>query len=287
MLIIKNPLAVYKDFYIKMGIADFFVMPAAKTLAWEDVFPFLYLYGVFEGFRENGITKHLVIDEMQDYTPVQFAVLNEMFRCPKTILGDFGQVINPNHLHTLKDMRSLYKNAEFVMLNKSYRSTWEIIQFAKRICPNDLIEPVERHGEEPDVICCADRKEEIRQIKEEIHRFAAGQNVSMGILMRTNEEAERMAELLSEDCEVNRIAPESTAFVNGVSIASIQMSKGLEFDEVIVPDVAQDTYRTEKDRGLLYIACTRAMHRLTVMYAGERSKLLAGEGESLRRPEKL
>ena len=65
------------------------------------------------------------------------------------------------------------------------------------------------------------------------------------------------------------------------------MSKGLEFDEVIVPDVAQDTYRTEKDRGLLYIACTRAMHRLTVMYAGERSKLLAGEGESLRRPEKL
>ena len=70
-----------------MGIADFFVMPAAKTLAWEDVCPFLYLYGAFEGFRENGITKHLVIDEMQDYTPVQFAVLNEMFRCPKTILG--------------------------------------------------------------------------------------------------------------------------------------------------------------------------------------------------------
>lgn len=105
----------------------------------------------------------------------------------------------------------------------------------------------------------------------------------MGILMRTNEEAERMAELLSEDCEVNRIAPESTAFVKGVSIASIQMSKGLEFDEVIVPDVDQDTYRTEKDRGLLYIACTRAMHRLTIMYAGERSQLLAGEGESLRR----
>ena len=57
----------------------------------------------------------------------------------------------------------------------------------------------------------------------------------------------------------------------------------LEFDEVIVPDVDQDTYRTEKDRGLLYIACTRAMHRLTIMYAGERSQLLAGEGESLRR----
>lgn len=61
------------------------------------------------------------------------------------------------------------------------------------------------------------------------------------------------------------------------------MSKGLEFDEVIIPEVDRDTYRTENDRGLLYIACTRAMHRLTVMYAGESAKLLAGEGESLRR----
>ena len=77
--------------------------------------------------------------------------------------------------------------------------------------------------------------------------------------MCIRDRAERMAELLSEDCEVNRIAPESTAFVKGVSIASIQMSKGLEFDAVIVPDVDQDTYRTDKDRGLLYIACTRAM----------------------------
>lgn len=65
------------------------------------------------------MTKHLVIDEMQDYTPVQYAVLNEMFRCHKTILGDFGQRLNPDHLHTLKDIRRMYKSAEFVMLNKA------------------------------------------------------------------------------------------------------------------------------------------------------------------------
>ena len=76
--------------------------------------------------------KHLVIDEMQDYTPVQLAVLNMMYPCQKTILGDFGQVLNPCHLHTLDEIRMIYKDAEFVALNKSYRSTYEIMDFAKK-----------------------------------------------------------------------------------------------------------------------------------------------------------
>lgn len=274
MLAIKDPLSLYKDFYRKMGIPNLFDMPAPKTLEWEDVYPFLYLYGALEGFRENGITRHLVIDEMQDYTPVQFAVLNGMFRCPKTILGDFGQFINPNHLHTLKDIRTIYKDAEFVMLNKSYRSTWEIIRFAKRICPNDFLEPVERHGEEPGVVFCTDKEEEKKLLTEAVRRFEAGPNRSLGIILKTNEDAETMEALLAGVCKLHRIAPDSTSFTGGVSVTSIQMAKGLEFDEVILPDVDRETYRTEKDRGLLYIACTRAMHRLTLMYAGERSPLL-------------
>ncbi len=63
-----------------------FVMPARKTLEWADVYPFLYLHSAFEGLKESGITKHLVVDEMQDYTPVQYAALNRMFPCRKTIL---------------------------------------------------------------------------------------------------------------------------------------------------------------------------------------------------------
>ena len=106
--------------------------PEKKTLEWEDVFPFLYLMAAFEGIEENRFVKHLVIDEMQDYTPVQFAVLNMMYPCQKTILGDFGQVLNPCHLHSLDEIRRIYKDAEFVALNKSYRSTYEIMDFAKK-----------------------------------------------------------------------------------------------------------------------------------------------------------
>ena len=66
-----------------------FVMPEKKTLEWADVFPFLYIEAAFEGLKKSPITKHLVIGEMQDYTPIQYTVINMLFTCPKTILGDF------------------------------------------------------------------------------------------------------------------------------------------------------------------------------------------------------
>lgn len=132
MLIIKETFALYKDFYQYIDEKDMFVLPEKKTLEWEDVFPFLYLMAAFEGLEENRFVKHLVIDEMQDYTPIQFVVLNMMYPCQKTILGDFGQVLNPCHLHSLDEIRSIYKDAQFVALNKSYRSTYEIMDFAKK-----------------------------------------------------------------------------------------------------------------------------------------------------------
>jgi DNA helicase-2/ATP-dependent DNA helicase PcrA len=80
-------------------------MSSKKTLEWADVFPFLYLHAFYEGLQESSIIRHLVVDEMQDYTPIQYAVINLLFKCQKTILGDFGQFINPNHLYTLDDIR--------------------------------------------------------------------------------------------------------------------------------------------------------------------------------------
>ncbi|HEY8513794.1 MAG TPA: ATP-binding domain-containing protein, partial [Cyclobacteriaceae bacterium] len=63
-------------------------------------------------------------------------------------------------------------------------------------------------------------------------------------------------------------------FRDGVVITTVPLAKGLEFDEVIVPFASADNYGTEGDRRLLYIACTRAMHRLTVTHTGKRSPWL-------------
>lgn len=266
MLTFRSTLALYKDFYRKMGMSQMFVLPSKKTLEWSDVYPFLYLHASFEGLKVSRLTKHLVIDEMQDYTPIQYAVINLLFPCPKTILGDFGQILNPDHTHTLADLRTIYKNAEFAELNTSYRSTWEIMHFAKSILHHTKIQPVERHGEAPAVISCKTDEEELQHIRAAIHRFQKSGFATLGIILKTDRAAETLNQLLCSQYKTALISPKSTSFHNGISVTSVRMSKGLEFDEVILPHAGCETYASEYDRSLLYIACTRAMHKLTLLY---------------------
>ena len=211
---------------------------------------------------------------MQDYTPIQYAVINRLFPCPKTILGDFGQFINPNHLNTIEDLRRQYSEASLVELTKSYRSTYEIITFAKQIQQTARLEPIERHGPAPQMIPCEDTRDEIRKIKKAIKTFQESGYASMGIILKTNKKAAAVHKQLSRDHKIHLISPESTSFTNGISITSIQMSKGLEFDEVIILDADSETYKTQYDKGLLYIAATRAMHQLTILYTGSPSPYL-------------
>ncbi len=274
MLRIKTSLALYKDFYRQPGLAGLLSMPDSKTLEWADVFPFLYLHAAFAGLTENRGIKHLVIDEMQDYTPVQFAVLNLLFPCPKTILGDFGQRVHPDHRHTLRDIRRLYGGAVFVELNTSYRSTYEIVQFAARLQQAFPLEAVARHGEVPAVLPFAAPEEELAYLKKRMQSFQNGCFATLGIITKTNQEAERLFAALSGFTGITLLSPASRRFVNGVCVASVAMSKGLEFDAVIIPSADDTAYRTEYDRALLYIACTRAMHRLTLTYTGRRTALL-------------
>lgn len=269
MLKVKNTLSLYQAFYKEIQRPILFVMPAKKTLEWADVFPFLYLHAAFEGLTAHSVVRHVVVDEMQDYTPIQYAVINQLFNCQKTILGDFDQFINPNHLHTLDDMRQLFADAEYVELTKSYRSTYEIISFAKQIKQTGTIDAVERHGEAPTLVKCQDKEDEMSQIKNRMEAFTQSTYSSLGMITKTNREAKILYERLSPKYDVHLVSPESTRFINGISITSIQMSKGLEFDEVIIPSADKSTYHTEYDKSLLYIACTRAMHRLTLLYSGE------------------
>ena len=274
MLTIKNSLALYRDFYQWMGSPQMLVMPGKKILEWADVYPFLYLHSAYEGLQESRRIRHLVIDEMQDYTPVQYAVIKRLFPCPKTILGDYGQFINPFHQHTLTDLRQIFYGGKLVELTKSYRSTYEIITFAKKIQKTGRLEPMERHGEVPQVTACRDDAERLDRLRQKLKDFSESAYVSCGIIVKTGQAAKELHNLLTEQFEMQLISQESTRFMNGISVTSIQMSKGLEFDEVIVADAGDDVYHTEYDRSLLYIASTRAMHRLSMFYTGKPSRLL-------------
>lgn len=282
MLKIKNTFALYKYFYQWLGLPHLLVLPKKQTLEWSDVFPFLYLHKAFQGLKEIPSMTHLVIDEMQDYTPMQYAVINNLYSCKKTILGDFSQSINPNHLHTLTQLQEIYNDAYFVELKKSYRSTYEIITFAKSIGQVEKLEPIERHGDVPMLISCLNEQEEFEKIKTKLDNFLQSDNVSLGIILKTNSAAKEMYDILKEDYDVQHISMDSTHFANGISVTSVQMSKGLEFDEVVLPDVNEDGYYSKYDRGLLYIACTRAMHKLTLLYTGKPSHFLSPHIEKNR-----
>lgn len=275
MLKCKTTLQAYREFYKQIGQTKMYKPVQKGVLEWNDVFPFLYLQSYFTGVQQSHLIKHLVIDEMQDYTPIQYALLNRMFNCPKTILGDFGQSINPNCRYTLQELHEMYEGSQLMRLEKSYRSTYEIIHFAKNIAGADDFEAMERHGDKPELFAYETEREELEKIAEKVRDFHAGDYNALGILTRTNPEAQALYEKLTEiGADVNLIMPDSQSFHNGATVMSIQMSKGLEFDEVLVPNASSEEYHDDFDRNLLYVACTRAMHKLDLTCHGEPTELI-------------
>jgi DNA helicase II / ATP-dependent DNA helicase PcrA len=269
----NNAFELYKNFYSWLGKPELFRM-ASGVLEYADVFPLIYCVIRLEGVKPYDHVKHLLVDEMQDYTPVQYSVVSRLFNCKKTILGDVSQMVNPYSASTSDGMRQVFPQADFVKLLRSYRSTWEITAFAQRISNNPELIPMERHGQVPEVKGFDNNVEEAAEIKKLIAQFKNSGRQSLGIICKTYEQSESLyGELKS--LQVHLLSPDSTAFKEGIIITTAHLAKGLEFDEVIVPFASSRNYRTDVDRRMLYIACTRAMHQLTLTYSKEMSAFIA------------
>ncbi|WP_089334031.1 HelD family protein [Hymenobacter mucosus] len=267
-------LDLYRDFYRWIGKPGLFQIDHRMKLEYADVFALIYLRIRLEGSSTYDQVKHLLVDEMQDYTPVQYAVLSRLFLCRKTILGDVSQTVNPYSASSAETIERVFPQADVVRLDRSYRSTMEITAFAQRIRPNPNIIPLERHGQEPTVVRYTTREEELAAIKQLLVAFRNSANHSLGIICKTLQQAEDAYEAL-EAPGVHLLTEESTTFKEGVILTTAHLAKGLEFDEVIVPFVSTQNYKTEVDKSMLYVACTRAMHQLTLTYSGELTPFLS------------
>ena len=270
----NNTLDLYKDFFKYINKEELFNFKDNNKLENCDVFPYIYLKIFVDGIEGIDTIKHVVIDEMQDYTPVQYMVIKALYKCKKTILGDFGQCVNPYNSNSLSLLSDIFENSEIVKLNKSYRSTYEIIKFSEQILKQD-IEPIERHGELPTIIKCSTLEEELKQIESTIDNFNKSDYSTMGIICKTNIQAKQIYDKLKNKYEVNLLDIDSLEFKEGIIISTIHMSKGLEFDEIVIPMVDTNNYHSNYDRSLLYIACTRAMHKLTLTYQNEITEILS------------
>lgn len=273
MFKISNVFDLYKNFFTWLGKPELFNLSHGGTLEYADVFPLIYCKIRLEGVQTYDHVKHLLVDEMQDYTPIQYAVLSRLFHCKKTILGDVRQTVNPYSASTTETIERVFPQADTVKLLRSYRSTLEISNFAQRISHNPDLIAMERHGLPPAIKGLDSNAEEINEIRNHIAAFADSGHHSLGILCKTQQQAKFVFDELNAP-DIHLLTADSTSFSEGIVVTTIHLSKGLEFDEVIIPFASVRNYSTDVDRSMLYIACTRAMHQLLVTYTGNKTGFL-------------
>ncbi|WP_339290861.1 RNA polymerase recycling motor HelD [Paenibacillus sp. FSL W8-0187] len=254
-----------------------------KSLLYEDATPFLYLKELLQGFRTNTSIRHVIVDEVQDYSGFQLEFLKRLFpRAKMTVLGDLNQAIyaHGEALGNLENLVSLYgkEDTEVINLTQSYRSTYEIVDFTRQMIPGgERIVPFNRSGEAPRVVAVNDEEHlhaaivsDIRELHEQGFQYVA-------VICRTEEESRRVHEQLSADIQTRLIAKTTPAFEKGTLVVPAYLAKGVEFDAVIIYNGSEDVYHRESDRKLFYTACTRAMHKLHVYHIGEKSHFIPDE----------
>jgi DNA helicase II / ATP-dependent DNA helicase PcrA len=128
--------ALYENFFVWLNRPDMFHRAKDGPYEYADVFPLIHLKLQLEGATPHHHIQHLVVDEMQDYTPLQYRVLARLFPCKKTILGDYNQSVNPLSSSSAEAIQEILPEARCMFMNKSYRSTIEISELAQRINRN-------------------------------------------------------------------------------------------------------------------------------------------------------
>ena len=256
-----------------------------KTVGEEDLAPLLHIHNRWYGVDGNDRFDHAVIDEAQDFSPYQLAVLRQHVPTGSfTILGDLSQGIHDYRgIHRWDEFLGQFpeEGRGFYRLDRSYRSTTEIIEFANAVLANgglgdSLAVPVFRTGE-PVCIRRVASAERLTALAEAVAALLAQGGVNtVAVITRTAEEAaEAHRHLVGQGLAANLIHAGNLRYEGGLSVVPVYLAKGLEFDAVLLTDVDDRHYEAaSRDAKLLYVASTRALHRLEVLYAGEPSRLL-------------
>lgn len=275
----KNCVKAYIKFLESKGLTLQLVGDKVKN---EDAYGILFFKFFIFGVDKYENIKHLVIDEMQDYTPTQMYILGQLFDCPKTILGDYNQTLDVDSAKENFDaIQSLMGGeSQVVELHKSYRSTVEIANFFNFIGGNKNATVVSRHGEQVDFLFSKE-EELVSTIHNLIEKYRDLGYNSIGIITKSNANAKELFDNMSQRFDdISLIDDNIDGYDNRTCIISAFNSKGLEFDGVVVID-GEDIYRNTIDKNLLFIASSRPLHKLSIVSVGRESKFIKDFKETL------
>lgn len=252
-----------------------------RKLNYEDQPPLLYLKGAFGDLPKTSEVKYVIIDEAQDYTPLQYEIFYQLFKhANMTILGDLHQSINPfMNVGDYKNISHIFPkdNTCIINLTKSYRSTMEITKFSRRLLNKEIAdECVERSGDEPLLLGFPDEEATKERLTLDIKIYKEKGYRSIGIITRTVKEAQEVYSFLEDKVQVKAIMKDDDEYVSDTLVIPAYLAKGLEFDVAIIYNAGNENYCCEEERLLLYTACTRALHILCIYYSGESTPLLKG-----------
>lgn len=241
-----------------------------RKLRYEDVYPLLYLrYQLYGRSRRHESIRHLVIDEMQDYSYMQYTILEQLFHCKMTILGDKAQTMGASWQDVTAFLpKILGRDAHIISMNKSYRNTVEIASYANKIQESE-IELFERHGKPVEEILAADRQEACNRILLNLKLIEEGGQdgfETAAVITRTEKEAREVYEYLKARYGEDRTScldKDSSRFKRGLVVTTFYCAKGLEFDQVFALKGKGDLSAIHRQAD--YIAATRALHELYVI----------------------
>ena len=245
-----------------------------REVKYEDITPMLYIRAAMEGFRSYKNVKHILIDEAQDYSPLFYELIRKSFKnAAITIMGDLNQRIDEHsNVKSRNAITEIFNDIKIEVLSKSYRSTANITNFTRELLDtHEPIEAVERRGDNPKIIITENK---IAEIAKTIEAMQEKGYKSIAVICKTkaitNDVYNKLKEVLDE---INLIDTETSEFKVGVNVISSYLSKGLEFDGVIVSD--GEEYLNESNKNLFYTVCTRALHELKIFTNKDLAEMLS------------
>ena len=251
----------------------------ADRLYYDDAIAIAYLYLKIYGTNKYKNIKQVVIDEAQDYYPLQYEIFNLLFSNAKfTILGDMKQTLaKKEDISFYEQIQKILnkKKSSLIMLDKSFRCTNEILNFSlKFIEQSSQIKSFNRNGDSPKVYIADNSEIFIDEIVKEIKLCQEKGFQSICLICKTEKNSTYLFNKIKHKLDIQLIKNGSASDLQGVFILPVYMSKGLEFDTVLICDADSQNYHDEDDKNLLYVACTRALHKLSLFCENEVSPLI-------------
>ncbi len=238
-----------------------------RILAYEDVYPLLYLKQRLCAMKQRKDIRHLVIDEMQDYSYLQYVILQNMFSCSMTILGDLAQTVDDVPRDVRRFLPKVFgRQLREIEMRRSYRNTLEIAKYAARLNQAADVQYLERHGKPVEEQTCQNVQSALQDILSKVSLKQDGYE-TVAVLTMTEQQAKDAYQYMKQHREdVFYVDRNSSMFKKGITVTTYYLAKGLEFDQVfILGGEKENAFYSQ----FQYISATRAMHELYVYHIDE------------------